>query len=599
LIPESFKKDLLNRVDIVDVINARVPLKKAGANWSACCPFHTEKTPSFTVSPSKQFYHCFGCGAHGNAIGFLMEYAGFGYIDALRELAESVGMQLPEMERRRDARDDDGPDLHALMSRAATFYRDRLKASPAAIDYLKRRGVDGVTAKTFGIGYAPDAWQGLQEAFPEYGDKPMVDCGLVIVNEQGRRYDRFRDRVMFPIVNQRGFVVGFGGRVIGEAESAAGEGKGPAGPKYLNSPETPLFEKGRELYGLPQARLAIRAQGRVVVVEGYMDVVMLAQHGIANAVATLGTATTPVHVQKLLRLTDEIVFCFDGDAAGRRAAWHALEVSLESLQDRKAVRFLFLPPEHDPDSFVREHGAAVFEERVARAEPLSAYLLGHLQATNDLATLEGRARLLAEAKPLLRRVAAPALQMQLKRALGDLAGVAESDVARLAELPAPARGTAAERPAPAPPSRARANRSTEAKLLRALLARPELAGGLPVEWVTRPTPEAQALRAVGEALRDHGPELVRPLSEHFDGQPYRGLLVELEADLLVLALDDAGLASEFEDGVRRLHEDALSLELKALETKEKEAGLGREEKSRYAALIREHAALRRALGTPI
>jgi DNA primase len=416
----------------------------------------------------------------------------------------------------------------------------------------------------------------------------MVDCGLVIVNEQGRRYDRFRDRVVFPILNQRGFVVGFGGRVLGDGE-----------PKYLNSPETALFEKGRELYGLPQARLAIREKGRVVVVEGYMDVVMLAQHGVGNAVATLGTATTPAHVQKLLKLTDEIVFCFDGDAAGRRAAWHALEVSLESLQDRKTVRFLFLPAEHDPDSFVREHGAEAFEERLARAEPLSAYLLSHLKSKNDLATLEGRARLLAEAKPLLKRVGAPALQMQLRRALGDIAGISDAEVARLAELPRAPSPVGADRPARASPSRARANRSTESKLLRAILARPELAGRVPVEWVTRAAPEAEALRDVAETLRDHGPELARPLSEAFGDRAYRNLLVELEADLLVLGLDDDGLAAEFEDGLRRLHEGALSTELKVLEEKEKSGGLEREERARYAALIREHAALRRALGTPI
>jgi DNA primase len=591
VIPESFKQDLLNRVDIVDVVNARVPLKKAGANWSACCPFHTEKTPSFTVSPGKQFYHCFGCGAHGNAIGFLMEYAGLGYIDALRDLAESVGMQLPEMEKRRDARPDDGPDLYDFTARAAKFYREQLKSSSRAIDYLKGRGLTGQTAAKFGIGYAPDDWQGLQAAFPEYGEKPLVDCGMVIVNEQGRRYDRFRDRIMFPILNQRGFVVGFGGRVIGDGE-----------PKYLNSPETPLFEKGRELYGLPQARLAIREKARVLVVEGYMDVVMLAQHGVGYAVATLGTATTPIHIQKLLKLTDEIVFCFDGDAAGRRAAWHALEVSLEALQDRKTVRFLFLPSEHDPDSFVREHGAEEFERRVAGADPLSAYLLAHLKSKNDLATLEGRARLIAEAKPLLKRVGAPGLQLQLRRALGELTGITDGEVARLAELPPPVRASAERYPSsrsPAPASRVRANRSTEAKLLRALLAQPELAGRVPVEWVTRDAPEAEALREVAETLRDHGSDIARPLSEAFTERPFRNLLVELEADLLVLGLDDEGLVSEFDDGLRRLHENALSAELKVLEIKDKSEGLAREDRDRYAALIREHAALRRALGTPI
>ncbi len=296
------------------------------------------------------------------------------------------------------------------------------------------------------------------------------------------------------------------------------------------------------------------------------------------------------------------MFCFDGDNAGRRAAWHALEVSLESLQDRKTVRFLFLPPEHDPDSFVQEHGAEVFEQRVAEADPLSAYLLAHLKSKNDLATLEGRAKLLAEAKPLLKRVGAPALQLQLQRALGELTGISDGEVARLADLPPPARTFAAPRASSrgsAPPSRVRANRSTEAKLLRALLAQPELAGRVPVEWVTRDAPEAEALREVAEVLRDHGPDLARPLSEAFSDRAYRNLLVELEADLLVLGLEDEGLVSEFDDGLRRLHEGALSAELKVLESKDKSGGMGREDRDRYAALIREHAALRRALGTPI
>ena len=286
MIPDSFKRDLLNRVDIVDTIQRHLPLKKAGANFSACCPFHNEKSPSFTVSPSKQFYHCFGCGAHGDAIGFLMEYSGLGYIEAIKELAAGAGMTLPDFEPRLGKKKEEtGPDLYDIMQRATQYYREQLKASPHAIEYLKRRGLSGQVAARFGIGYAPDGWQNLQVAFPNYDDDSLKEVGLVIENDAGKRYDRFRDRIMFPIVNQRGFVIGFGGRVIGAGE-----------PKYLNSPETPLFEKGRELYGLPQARQAIRDAGRVLVVEGYMDVVALAQHGVEYAVATLGTATTPVQI---------------------------------------------------------------------------------------------------------------------------------------------------------------------------------------------------------------------------------------------------------------------------------------------------------------
>src|SRR3954470_1562613 len=327
VIPDSFKQDLLNRVNIVDVISRYVQLKKGGANFLGLCPFHNEKSPSFTVSPAKQFYHCFGCGVHGNAIGFLMAYSALGYIDAVKELAASVGMQVPESRPptpHEVARKERETDLYGLMEKAMDFYRAELKKSPKAIEYLKGRGLTGEIAARFRIGYAPDGWQGLKPGFENYEDKAMVECGLVIQGEEGKRYDRFRDRVMFPIFSARGAVIGFGGRVIGDGE-----------PKYLNSPETPLFEKGRELYGLGQAGESINSERRVVVVEGYMDVVALAQFGIANAVATLGTATTPVHVSKLLRLADEIVFCFDGDAAGRKAAWRALEVSLPLAPDHK------------------------------------------------------------------------------------------------------------------------------------------------------------------------------------------------------------------------------------------------------------------------
>src|SRR5579862_7714207 len=337
MIPQEFIQSLLGRVDIVDVVDRYVPLKKSGANFQACCPFHTEKTPSFTVSPTKQFYHCFGCGAHGNAIGFLMEYSGLAYPEAIRSLAETVGLQVPETRGGGfKSATDAAPGLAARMTEALSYYRAELKKSKPAIDYLKGRGVSGEIAARYGLGYAPDGWQNLEAVFPDYGTAPLKDTGLVIDSDPGesgekrsRRYDRFRHRVMFPILDARGNVIGFGGRVIGPGE-----------PKYLNSPETPLFEKGRELYGLYQARRAIRDANQVIVVEGYMDVVALAQHGVENAVATLGTATTPVHVAKLLKMAENVVFCFDGDAAGRKAAWRALEVSLPVLADGKLVSFL-------------------------------------------------------------------------------------------------------------------------------------------------------------------------------------------------------------------------------------------------------------------
>jgi DNA primase len=425
MIPPDFLQQLLSRVDIVDVVDKHVKLKKAGQNYSACCPFHNEKTPSFSVSPQKQFYHCFGCGVSGNAISFLMEYAGMDFRDSLRELADGVGLAMPQeassgesIERARVA-----ASLGEVMEAARDFYRRELKSSPKAIEYFKGRGVSGEIAAKFGLGYAPDDWQGLKGAVEDYTAGALSECGLVIDNDEGRRYDRFRDRVMFPILDQRGNVIGFGGRIIGQGE-----------PKYLNSPETPLFEKGRELYGLFQAKRAIRDTQTAIVVEGYMDVVALAQNGVENAVATLGTATTPTHVQKLLRMADNLVFCFDGDKAGRKAAWRALEQSLPVVMDGKDVRFLFLPAEDDPDTFVRRLGKDAFMTELKNAKPLSAFLFDQLSSEVDATSEEGRARLLANAKPLISQVStqtAPALALMLRRRLADTVGLGAIEVERL------------------------------------------------------------------------------------------------------------------------------------------------------------------------
>jgi DNA primase len=380
---------------------------------------------------------------------------------------------------------------------------------------------------------------------------------------------------MFPILNQRGLVIGFGGRVL----------SGDDGPKYMNSPETPVFEKGRELYGLPQARDAIRAANRVVVVEGYMDVVMLAQHGVLNAVATLGTATTPPHVQKLLRQADEIVFCFDGDAAGRRAAWHALEVSLETLADHKTVRFLFLPPEHDPDSFVREFGQAAFEAKLDESEPLSAYLLRELKGRVDLATLEGRSKLIAEAKPLVKRLAAPGLRVQLVRALATAAEMEPVEAARLLEVRDGVVARTADRPAPARADRA-PMRGNEATLLRAILGAPELAQGLNVELVRTETAEGEALRLVADWVAGHADALPRPLSTAFEGQPFYPLLARLEATLLEFRLEPEDFRAEFEGAVRNLDRDAKSREINEM--------LARNERKGLPERLREKAGLRDA-----
>jgi len=488
VIPESFVQELLGRVDIVDVVERYVTLRKTGANYSACCPFHSEKTPSFTVSPSKQFYHCFGCGAHGSAIGFLMQHAGIGFVEAVEDLAGSVGLQVPHEERHVAARAKKAP-LTELMGRAMRFYREQLKVSPAAIDYLKGRGLTGEIAARFGLGYAPDGWQNLDRVFDDYNNPALAECGLVIVNEQGRRYDRFRDRIMFPILDQRGNVIGFGGRVLGQGE-----------PKYLNSPETPLFEKGRELYGLTQARAAIRDEDTVIVVEGYMDVVALAQHGVGNAVATLGTACTPTHVQKLLRQASKVVFCFDGDAAGRKAAWRGLEASLEQLSDDKSVGFLFLPPEHDPDSFVRAEGAEAFKRLVAHPTTLTEFLMRELRAEVDLASAEGRARLVHEAKPHLQKLAAPILRVQLTKAVAEAAALTQPEVEAECNLKPPTRG----RPPP-PKSRHRPTPSSiEYKLLEVVFHRAEWAASLPLELIDRERPEGAALRRCDGPRRTAG-----------------------------------------------------------------------------------------------
>jgi len=426
VIPQGFIQDLVSRVDIVEVVGRHVELKKAGINHKGLCPFHGEKTPSFIVSPSRQTYHCFGCGAHGDAIRFLVEQGGLGFLDAVRELAQQVGLAVPEdsaspEDRARAAQErEQRASLTDVLARAGEHYRQALKKNPRAIDYLKRRGLTGAVAARFGLGYAPEGWRPLASAFPRYDDPQLAECGLVIVQgaDEGvdeadqKRYDRFRDRIMFPIRSVRGEVIGFGGRVLDQGE-----------PKYLNSPETPVFHKGQELYGLFEARQAVRERGYALVVEGYMDVVALAQSGFGNAVATLGTACTAEHVAKLFRFTESVVFSFDGDAAGRRAAARALEASLPHATDLRSIRFLFLPPEHDPDSYVRELGAAAFEQAVSEAVPLSEQLLAHAATDCDLATAEGRSRMLGQARPLLEQLPDGLLREQLLAELSRRGGV--------------------------------------------------------------------------------------------------------------------------------------------------------------------------------
>ena len=426
-IPQSFIQELLSRVDVVDIVGKYVQLKKGGANFMGLCPFHGEKSPSFSVSPTKQFFHCFGCGKNGNAIGFLMEHAGMTFIEAVKDLAQQTGMVVPEEQQSPEdrakaaAQKAKQDSLSDVLEKAGDAYREQLKVTPRAVAYLKGRGLSGQIAKRFGLGYAPEGWRSLASIFPQYDDPLLAESGLVIVNEEDdKRYDRFRDRIMFPIRNIKGECIGFGGRVIGSGT-----------PKYLNSPETPVFHKGRELYGLYEAREALHSAGYVLVTEGYMDVVALAQLGFANAVATLGTACTPDHVQKLFRFTDAVVFSFDGDGAGRRAARKALDGALPYATDVRSIKFLFLPAEHDPDSYVREFGQEAFAEQIKQAMPLSRFLIDAASVDCDLQTAEGRARLSSQARPLWQLLPEGALKQQL---LSELAQLIQLETAGLEKL---------------------------------------------------------------------------------------------------------------------------------------------------------------------
>ena len=487
MIPPSFIQDLLTRVDVVDIVGRYVQLKKGGANYMGLCPFHNEKSPSFTVSPTKQFYHCFGCGAHGTAIGFLIEYSGMGFVEAVKDLAQNVGMIVPENEDRlppaqRAQEQARTLALSEAMTGACDFYRQQLRGAERAKQYLIGRGLTGEIAARFGMGYAPDAWDGLRAVFPDYADSALVEAGLVIdrSDEDGgnrKRYDRFRDRVMFPIRNVKGQVIGFGGRILDNGE-----------PKYLNSPETPLFQKGNELYGLFEARQAIREAGYVLVTEGYMDVVALAQLGFAQSVATLGTACTAVHVQKLLRQTDNVIFSFDGDGAGRRAARRALEACLPLATDDKTIKFLFLPAEHDPDSFIRALGAEAFAKEVQDAMPLSQFLLKEVAGDNDLSTPEGRARTQFDAKPLLQALPASGLRLQIVRGLASLTQSTAAEIEALFELRQP---VARVRSAP-PRGKRTAPVDLERQILRLLMTHPVLAAEV----------DAQAIAVIAEVAPD-------------------------------------------------------------------------------------------------
>lgn len=544
-IPQSFINDLLARADIVDLIDSRVTLKKAGKNYQARCPFHDEKTPSFSVSPDKQFYYCFGCGASGTALTFLMEYDRLEFVEAVETLARRVGVEVPREAGRRPTEDLSG--LYAALGAAERFFRGELKKSPAAVEYLKGRGLTGEVARDFGIGYAPEAWQALGDALgASHGRDDLLKSGLLTRNDKGRTYDRFRGRIMFPIRDTRGRVIGFGGRVLGADD----------GPKYLNSPETPLFHKGRELYGLYEARRALRRIDTLIVVEGYMDVVALAQAGIANCIATLGTAATTEHFQKLFRSANEVVCCFDGDAAGRQAAWRALESALGTLSDGRQLKFMFLPEGEDPDSLVRKEGKAEFLRRVERSSAAIEYLFSRLTEGLDLSQLDGQAQLASLALPFIEQVPEGVLKQLMQRRLEALTG-----------FDAPT----ADGPAPAP-DRPRRDvggnglSSLERRLLGYLLKAPELAVRLGDD----------AKRAVS-ALSDRSvfAEIVSYLVENPDADSsdllghWTGDAVHTELLTLLeqpVRLDREAMAPEFFEGVDRVVEHARRAERRALLT---------------------------------
>ncbi|WP_426218843.1 DNA primase [Pseudomonas sp. DWRC2-2] len=429
LIPQSFIDDLLNRTDIVDVVSSRVQLKKAGKNYTACCPFHKEKTPSFSVSPDKQFYYCFGCGAGGNALGFLMDHDNLDFPQAIEDLAKAAGMEVPREEsgRAHKPRQPTDSPLYPLLTAAADFYRQALKSHPqrkAAVDYLKGRGLTGEIARDFGLGFAPPGWDNLYKHLSSdtLQQKAMIDAGLLVENaETGKRYDRFRDRVMFPIRDSRGRIIAFGGRVLGDDK-----------PKYLNSPETPVFHKGQELYGLFEARKNNRNLDEIIVVEGYMDVIALAQQGLRNAVATLGTATSEEHMKRLFRVVPSVLFCFDGDQAGRNAAWRALEATLSSLQDGRRARFLFLPEGEDPDTLVRSEGTDAFRARINQhAQPLADYFFQQLTEEADPRSLEGKAHMATLAAPLIDKVPGANLKSLMRMRLQEITGLSGEAVSQL------------------------------------------------------------------------------------------------------------------------------------------------------------------------
>jgi DNA primase len=628
LIPQGFIDDLLNRTDIVEVVGSRVQLKKTGKNYSACCPFHQEKTPSFTVSPDKQFYYCFGCGAGGNALGFLMDHDHLEFPQAVEELAKRAGLEVPREERGGDRQSRQSVDspLYPLLVAAADYYRQALKSHPArqaAVDYLKGRGLSGIIARDFALGFAPPGWDNL---FKHLGgdalqQKAMIDAGLLIENaETGKRYDRFRDRVIFPIHDSRGRVIAFGGRVLGDDK-----------PKYLNSPETPVFHKGQELYGLFEARRHNRDLDEIIVVEGYMDVIALAQQGLRNAVATLGTATSEEHLKRLFRLVPSVLFCFDGDQAGRKAAWRALEATLPSLQDGRRARFLFLPEGEDPDSLVRAEGREAFLARLEQqARPLADYFFQQLVEEADPRSLEGKAHLATLAAPLIERIPGANLRTLMRQRLAEITGLSgivptpaagqtpgehpphaedayyqaepsHADYPDLADPGRPARGKGQwKEPGrngyrkgrgdfPARPRTAVSVEPPNLSALRTLLQHPQLAQKVAdaSHFASEDDTYAQLLVALLEALQKNPHSSSLQLIARWHGTEQGRLLRALAEKEWLISTDN--LEQQFFDTINTLAARQRERGIEQLLRKARQSELSAEEKARLRDLLSRHA----------
>ncbi|PLY17099.1 MAG: DNA primase [Sedimenticola sp.] len=570
-IPPHFIDELINRVDIVDLINSRIPLKKAGKEYQACCPFHDEKTPSFTVNREKQFYHCFGCGAHGTAIGFLMEYENAGFVDAIEELAGMQGLEVP-----RESSGSEGPDyrpLYETLEKSARFFQWQLRKhpdAPRAVEYLKQRGLSGEIAAEFGIGFAPPGWRNLIDQLGQEQQtlNLLTQCGMTSSrDDSGDPYDRFRDRIMFPIRNHRGQVIAFGGRILGDGK-----------PKYLNSPETPIFHKGKELYGLYEARKALRNIDRLLVVEGYMDVVALAQFNIRYAVATLGTATTAEHLERIFRTTHEVIFCFDGDRAGRDAGWKALETALPLMKDGREARFLFLPDGEDPDTLVRKTGTDAFETLLANATPLSDFLFDKLARDIDMHSLGGRAKLAEQAKPMLNRLPTGVFRTMMFHKLSETVGVDLSE-----------QTTTEGRPARQRPLKSRSFLGTMPPLRRAialLLTHPQFAQieNLPGQWQQISMPGITLLQELLEILQTQPNLKPAALLERWRGREEEKHLIKLSA--LMFPLQEEGLATEFVATLKSLDAKQHELETDQLLQKAQSTGLSDAEKQRLNQLLK-------------